>query len=129
LIFDVNGNPQPDIGTQDHWQMLVAVMADPVVYGPLRVQVERIVDAAITSNTTPPYINSRVSGEAVLSSIGGTWHAEFARRFPNLPNGAARGVFGMALWHNIAMRQDRWCFNRLADPYGYGQPATEYWRI
>lgn len=129
MLEDPNGNPQPPFGSQPHWAYLHAIMADPVVFVPLQTEVIRLVTAAIAANPARPFISSRQAGADALESVGSGWHAEFPRRFPNLPNGAARGVFGMALWHYLAGHPDRWCFSGVADPYGHGQDSTDYWRL
>lgn len=129
MLVDLNGVIQPTVGNQPHWSMFAAVMADPVVYDPLHVEITQIVADAIAANPNRPQISSRQAGAEVLQAIGSRWHAEFPRRFPNFPNGAERGVFGMALWHYLAVHPDKWCFSGIADPYGHGQDATEYWRL
>lgn len=129
MLVDLHGNPQAAIGSQPHWAMLTAVMADPVVFGPLQAEIARLIAAAIAANPARPYISSRQAGADALQAIGSTWHAEFPRRFPTFPNGAASGVFGMALWHYLAGHPDRWCFSGVADPYGHGRDSTDYWRL
>ena len=129
MLEDLNGNPQPAVGTQQHWLIFHAVMADPVVYGPIQAEVVRQVADAIAATPTRPRISSRQAGAEALEAVRPAWHAVFARRFPNLPNGAARGVFGMALWHYLVGHPDRWCFSGVADPYGHGQGSTDYWRL
>jgi hypothetical protein len=129
MLIDLNRTAQPAIGAQPHWEYLVAVMLDPVVYGPLLAAVLGVVVDAITANPARPEINSRDAGASVLQTIGSQWHAEFSRRFKRFPNGAARGVFGMALWHHLAGRPETWCFSGIPDPYGHGQDATQYWRV
>ncbi|MDB5335982.1 MAG: hypothetical protein JWN70_1601 [Planctomycetaceae bacterium] len=128
MILDLNNQPLRAIGTQPHWAMLTAVMADPVVFNPLNFEVTQLVAAAIAANPTRPFISSRQAGADVLRRLGTTWHAEFPRRFPAFPNGAERGLFGMALWNYLASHPDRWYFAGVADPYGYGQDSTDYWR-
>lgn len=129
MLEDINGNVQPAAGTTGHWAMLAAVQLDPVVYGPLQTEVIRIVADAIAANPAGPYISSRHAGADALEQIGSRWHAEFPRRFRGLPNGAERGLFGMALWNYLVAHPDTWRFTSVADPYGHGQDAKEYWRI
>jgi hypothetical protein len=129
MLEDLNGNPQPPFGNQPHWSMLHAVMADPVIFGPLQAEVTRLAAAAIAANLACPFISSRQAGADALDAIGSAWHAQFARRFAGYRNGAARGVFGMALWHHLAGHPDRWCFSGVADSYGHGQDSTDYWRL
>ena len=129
MLEDLNGNLQPAFGTQPHWLMLRAVMADPIVYDPLQAEVVRLVTDAIAANPGRPFIGSRQAGAEALAAIASTWHAEFPRRFPRFPNGADRGVFGMALWYYLVGRPDRWCFKGVDDPYGHGQDSKDYWRL
>jgi hypothetical protein len=128
MLQDINGNPQPAFGTEPHWAMLRTVMADPTIFAPLQAQITRIVGDAIAANPARLYISSRQAGAEALQAIVSTWHAEFPRRFPAFPNGADRGVFGMALWHYLVGRSDLWCFTGVADPYGHGQDSKGYWR-
>ncbi len=129
MLEDLSGNSQPAFGSQAHWTYLRAVMTDSVVFAPLQAEVIRLVATAIAANPTRPFISSRESGAEALQAVGTTWHAEFPRRFPNIPNGVARGVFGMALWHYLVGHSDRWCFSGIADPYGHGQGSIDYWRL
>lgn len=129
MLFDMNNTLQPAIGTGKHWKMLIDILKDAVIFDALRAEVTRIVAYALTSNQTSPQIGSRVSGADALNSIASSWHAQFPRRFDKFPNGAARGVFGMALWHYLALREDRWCFSEIGDPYGFGQTSKYYWRL
>jgi hypothetical protein len=129
MLEDINGKPQLAFGSQPHWSMLRSVMADPTIFGPLQAMVVKLVASAIAANPARPFISSRQAGAETLEAIGSVWHAEFARHFPNFPNGAARGVFGMVLWHYLVGDLNRWCFSGVTDPYGYGQDSTDYWRI
>ena len=129
MLQDINGNLQPAFGTQTHWGLLRAVIAVPAIFNPLNVEVVRQVTAAITANPTQPSISSRQAGAEALNLLGSAWHAQFARHFPVFPNGAAAGVFGMALWHYLVGHPDRWCFLAVADPYGFGYDSTSYWRL
>lgn len=128
VIKNLNGDMQAAFGAQEHWGMLRAVMADPIIYGPLESEVARFVAVAIATDPIRPFISSRQAGAQALDAIGSSWHAQFSRRFPGFPNGAARGVFGMAMWHYLAVHPDEWCFSGVADPYGYGQDSTDYWQ-
>lgn len=116
MLEDHNGNPQPPFGNQPHWSMFHAVLADPVIFGPLQAEATRLVATAIAANAARPFISSRQAGAGALDTVGSVWHAQFARHFPGFPNGAARGVFGMALWHHLAGRPDRWCFSGVNRP-------------
>jgi hypothetical protein len=129
MLENINGISQAAFGTQPHWSMLHAVMLDAAIYVPLQAEITRLVVAAINANSIRPFINSRQNGAEALELIGSAWHAQFARRFPGFPNGAARGVFGMALWYYLAGHPDRWSFVAVADPYGYGQESVNYWRL
>ena len=129
MLIDLQRAAQPAIGGQPHWAYLIDVMLDPVIFEPLLAAVVGVVVDAIATNPARPQINSREAGARVLEAIGLRWQAEFSRRFPRFPNDAARGVFGMALWHHLAGRTETWCFSGIADPYGHGQDATYYWRV
>lgn len=129
MLEDLNGNVQPAFGRQPHWSMLREVMADGAIFDPLRAEIVRLVGAAIAANPARPYISSRQAGAETLDALGSAWHAEFPRHFPGFPNGAARGVFGMALWNYLVGHPDRWCFSGVTDPYGHGQDSTDYWRL
>jgi hypothetical protein len=129
MLIDLKRAAQPAIGVKPHWAYLIAVILDPVIYDPLLAAVVGVVVDAIAANPARPQINSREAGARVLETIGSQWHAEFSRRFPRFPNGAARGVFGMALWHHLAGRTETWCFSGVADPYRNSQDATQYWRV
>src|SRR5687768_13414836 len=113
MLFDLKHIQQPPIGSQMHWAMLTAVMADAFIYGPLRIEITKIVAAAIACNPRRPAINSRLAGADALVAVGSEWHAAFPRHFPNFPNGAARGVFGMALWHYLVSHPDTWYFSGI----------------
>lgn len=128
MLEDLGKKPQPAFGSQPHWDYLRTVMSDPVVFAPLQSEVARLVTDAIDANPTRPFISSRQAGAVALKAVGSAW-AEFSRKFPNLPNGAARGVFGMALWHYLVGHSDRWCFSGVADPHGHGQDSIVYWRL
>lgn len=128
MLVDFQNSPQPAFGAQTHWNILRQVMADPIVFDPLQIEVIRTVDSAIASNPVSQYISSRVAGCEALTSVGGSWHAVFHRRFANLPNGAASGLFGMALWSYLAGRREAWRFVCVSDPHGYGFSSTDYWR-
>ena len=129
MLEDPNGTPQPPFGTQPHWSMFRAFMNEPEVFAPLQDEVSRIVEGAINRNPLRPFISSRQAGAEALQAIGSAWHAQFPRCFPNFPNGAERGIFGMALWRFLVVHPDRWCFSGAADPYGFGQDSTNYWRL
>lgn len=129
MLIDLKGATQPAIGVQAHWAYLILAMLDPAIFEPLLAAVVGIVADAITANPASPQISSREAGASVLEAIGPEWHAEFSRRFPRFPDDAARGLFGMTLWHYLAGQEERWCFSGDADPYGHGQNAPLYWRV
>jgi hypothetical protein len=129
VLVDLSGNVQPPVGTAPHWAMFTALSAEPTLYGPMRAQLVQVVNDAIATNPARPYIDSRQAGARVLEALGSWWHGEFPRKFIAFPNGAERGIFGMALWNYLAGHPDRWCFSNIADSHGYGQDATQYWRL
>jgi hypothetical protein len=128
MLIDFQNSPQPVFGTQSHWSILHQVMADHLIFSPLQAEVIRTVNAAFMRNAASQFISSRIAGSEVLNAVGASWHGLFHRRFPNLTNGAASGLFGMALWNHLAGRNEAWRFIRVADPHGYGFPSTDYWR-
>jgi hypothetical protein len=129
MLVDLNGLAQPAVGTQPHWAMFTAVAGHADIFDPLRAEVVRLVNAALAANPQRPFIDSRQAGADALLALSTWWHGEFPRRFPQFPNGAERGIFGMTLWNYLATHPDRWCFAGVADAHGYGQDATQYWRV
>jgi hypothetical protein len=103
-------------------------LGHPDIYVPLRDEIVRIVNAAVTANPTRPFLDSRQAGADALSALSSWWHGEFPRRFAAFPNGSERGLFGMALWNYLVGLPDTWCFSGIEDAHEYGQSATQYWR-
>lgn len=98
------------------------------LFNPLRDRVVEAVESAVDIQPNPAIESPRL-GAHVLSAIGSWWHGEFPRRFPDFPNGAERGLFGMVLWNYLAERSDWWCFAEQEDAHGYGENAMRYWRL
>ncbi|MHC5537112.1 hypothetical protein ACYOEI_02610 [Singulisphaera rosea] len=128
MLKDVNGISQQHMGNQPHWQRLTDAMMAPQIYGPLLAEVSRIISEAIATDPARPQINSREASVDALDALGPAWQALFAERFQRFPHLADHGVFGMALWFHIVNLPDTWYFSGVADPYGSGQDAIQYWR-
>lgn len=127
-IIDDNHRSKAEFGAQPHWELLRKVMRTDL-YAPLEAEIVRLVNEAIATNPSKPFISSRQAGADALASISIDWHARFNREFQHFPNGSAAALFGMALWHYLATRdEDEWRFTGVADPYGFGWDATAYWR-
>jgi hypothetical protein len=110
--------------------MFVEVQQHPDLFGPLRNGVVREADATAANMPGETVIDSARLGKLVLETIGSWWHGEFPRRFPEFPNGAARGLVGMALWNHLAQpSQGWWSFTAVEDRHGYGENHMLYVRL
>lgn len=131
MLVSVDGTVQPVVGQQAHWVMFDEVSRHPDLFGPLHDEVIREVDAIVANGPAhDTKIDSARLAKNVLETIGSWWHGEFPRRFPGFPNGAARGLVGMTLWHHLAgRRQDWWSFTEVKDRHGFGQNHMLYVRL
>ena len=131
MLVSVVGTVQPLVGQQPHWVMFEEILQHPDLHGPLRDAVIREVDATIANwPARDTNIDSARLGKSVLETIGSWWHGEFPRRFPEFPNGSARGLVGMTLWNHIAGRpQDWWSFTEIEDRHGLSQNHMLYVRL
>lgn len=129
MLVSLNGIVQPAICNAPHWTMFTAVIQHPDLYDPLRFRVVQGVGAIVNAQPNAATIESPRLGAQVLGDMGSWWHGEFPRRFPNFPNGADRGVFGMVLWNYLAGRSDWWCFTEQEDSHGYGENSKRYWQL
>jgi hypothetical protein len=131
MIVSVDGVVQPAVGQKPHWVMFAELQQHPDLMGLLRDSIVREVDAA-TANwpARDASIDSSRLGKNVLENIGSWWHGEFPRRFPGFPNGAARGLVGMALWNHLAdPSRGWWSFTEVEDRHGYGENHMLYVRL
>jgi hypothetical protein len=120
---------QPQLGSRPHWEFFERLQDVPELADPLRKQVVRLVDAAISANPLAPFISSRVAGVEALESLGTDWQESLRRRFTNSPPDVVRGLFGMALWHYLAdPNMPLWHFAKAVEPQGDREEWTNYFR-
>lgn len=129
MLVDLNGNMQPQVGTQPHWAMFAAFSTHPDLFDPMLQEIAQLVNGAVAANPARPWVDSRQAGEAAIGAMTSWWHGEFSRRFAHFANGSQRGIFGMSLWNYLARSAHLWSFSAIGDSHGYGQDATQYWRI
>jgi hypothetical protein len=129
MLLTVDGQRPNSVGRADYWGRFLTLQRHPDLFSRLRDQATAGVDAAV-SDQREPAIDSARLGAQVLSTIGSWWHGEFSRRFPNFPNGAAAGLFGMLLWNYLAERpDDYWGFVEQEDPHRQDYNHMFYWRL
>jgi hypothetical protein len=120
---------QPLLGSRSHWEFFERLQDVPELADPLRKQVVRLVDAAISANPLAAFISSRVAGAEALESLGTDWQESLRRRFPNVPSDFVRGVYSMALWRYLAdPHLPLWHFAKAVDPQGDREEWINYFR-
>ena len=130
MIVNPNRKPQNPVGVSPHWEMFEQFRQAADLFGPMQNEITQQVSAIMNSSQPSPTIDARQLGASVISAMSSWWHGEFPRRFPQFPNGAERGIFGMVLWNHLASQQGVWwCFTEQPDTHGYGQNAMQYWML